>query len=224
MTNHAFDETDYPDAAEIRHLPPGMRRAVVIGQSGNARHEQILNVYRDRARAGLPPPTVRELCLETGLRSTSTVQGHLNELVRRGDLVEHVTISVGWCGRTTRRLADQRAAAGLVARAPRRGGKHSAVRGVWEAMSMAPTGTVVTIDAYAVSPSGIVHATSARRYRRCGNTAASYLTLCGITTGDEGLSSGWRWPMVAPGVIEVTCEMCRWVAEHQSVAGSADGR
>jgi repressor LexA len=47
---------------------------------------QVLDVFRQRASAGAPPPTYRELCKEFGWRSTGTARDHLKALVRKGAL------------------------------------------------------------------------------------------------------------------------------------------
>jgi len=50
----------------------------------NPRQRQILDFLRDHARDHAYPPTVREIGLAVGLSSSSTVQNHLNTLVKRG--------------------------------------------------------------------------------------------------------------------------------------------
>jgi repressor LexA len=47
---------------------------------------RVLKVFRQRASAGAPPPTYRELCKEFGWRSTGTARDHLKALVRKGAL------------------------------------------------------------------------------------------------------------------------------------------
>jgi len=47
---------------------------------------RVLDVFRQRASAGAPPPTYRELCKEFGWRSTGTARDHLKALVRKGAL------------------------------------------------------------------------------------------------------------------------------------------
>lgn len=47
------------------------------------RQQQIYNFLKDRAQCGIPP-SVREICAATGLKSTSTVHMHLKILEREG--------------------------------------------------------------------------------------------------------------------------------------------
>lgn len=49
----------------------------------SASQQKILEFLKDRARDGLPP-SVREICAATGLRSTSTVHAHLKMLEENG--------------------------------------------------------------------------------------------------------------------------------------------
>ena len=49
----------------------------------SASQERILNYLKERAQDGLPP-SVREICRATGLRSTSTVHAHLKALEENG--------------------------------------------------------------------------------------------------------------------------------------------
>ena len=37
------------------------------------------------------PPTVREICKAVGLSSTSTVHGHINRLIKKGDSIVNKT-------------------------------------------------------------------------------------------------------------------------------------
>lgn len=46
--------------------------------------EHVLEAFRDRARAGRPPPTYRDLCAGFGWRSTGTARDHIKALVRKG--------------------------------------------------------------------------------------------------------------------------------------------
>jgi len=48
------------------------------------RQEEILEYLRSRAIRGEYPPSVREIGLAVGLRSSSTVQNHLNVMERKG--------------------------------------------------------------------------------------------------------------------------------------------
>lgn len=47
---------------------------------------RIIDVFRQRANAGLAPPTYRELCREFGWSSTGTARDHLKALIRKGAL------------------------------------------------------------------------------------------------------------------------------------------
>ena len=49
----------------------------------SASQERILNYLKERAQDGLPP-SVREICRATGLKSTSTVHVHLKTLEENG--------------------------------------------------------------------------------------------------------------------------------------------
>ncbi len=49
----------------------------------NASQQKILQYLHERAEDGLPP-SVREICAATGLKSTSTVHAHLKTLEREG--------------------------------------------------------------------------------------------------------------------------------------------
>ena len=48
------------------------------------RQEKILQYMKDTIRERCFPPTVREICAATGLKSTSTVHAHLKTLERLG--------------------------------------------------------------------------------------------------------------------------------------------
>ena len=89
MIDHAFGAEPLTDE-DYRHLP-GVLRRMVVRQSDVARHrqEQILAVYRERAREARPWPTVREVCEKVGLLSSSTVQSHQNVLIQHAALVQH---------------------------------------------------------------------------------------------------------------------------------------
>ena len=56
----------------------------------NASQIQILNFIRERMQDGVPP-SVREICAATGLKSTSTVHAHLKTLEYEG----HITRNAG---------------------------------------------------------------------------------------------------------------------------------
>lgn len=45
---------------------------------------KVLDSFERRARQGLPPPTLRELCKEFGWRSTGTARDHIRALFRKG--------------------------------------------------------------------------------------------------------------------------------------------
>ena len=66
---------------------PGMREAPCLGKGGSAMltksQQKVYDYLKSRTRDGLPP-TVREICLATGLRSTSSVHAHLKTLEREG--------------------------------------------------------------------------------------------------------------------------------------------
>ena len=53
-------------------------------QTLTAKQEQILNCIKQSLKDKGYPPSVRELCLEVGLSSTSTVQIHINTLEKKG--------------------------------------------------------------------------------------------------------------------------------------------
>ncbi len=48
------------------------------------RQQQILNFIKQETEAQGYPPSVREICRAVGLKSTSTVHGHLSQLERKG--------------------------------------------------------------------------------------------------------------------------------------------
>ena len=48
--------------------------------------QKVYDYLKSRTRDGLPP-TVREICLATGLRSTSSVHAHLKTLEREGYII-----------------------------------------------------------------------------------------------------------------------------------------
>ena len=64
-----------------------MREAPCLGKGGSAMltksQQKVYDYLKSRTRDGLPP-TVREICLATGLRSTSSVHAHLKTLEREG--------------------------------------------------------------------------------------------------------------------------------------------
>lgn len=49
-----------------------------------AKQEQILNFIKEVLNQKGYPPSVREICLAVGLKSTSTVHSHLNKLEKKG--------------------------------------------------------------------------------------------------------------------------------------------
>ncbi len=51
------------------------------------RQQRVLEVFRQHAEAGFPPPTLRELCQEFGWRSTGTARDHLRALQHKGLLI-----------------------------------------------------------------------------------------------------------------------------------------
>ena len=51
-----------------------------------ASQQKVYDYLRNRAQSGLPP-TVREICRATGLKSTSSVHAHLKTLEREGYIV-----------------------------------------------------------------------------------------------------------------------------------------
>jgi repressor LexA len=51
--------------------------------------QRVVDVFAAASRAGLPPPTVREICARLGFRSTGTGRDHLAALVRRGVLQQN---------------------------------------------------------------------------------------------------------------------------------------
>lgn len=55
-----------------------------MGGKADASRERILNFLRERSREGLPPPSVREICTATGLKSTSSVHSYLRSLEEEG--------------------------------------------------------------------------------------------------------------------------------------------
>ncbi len=69
MCTHSFEWYDAP-MRRPDHLPPVQRR--------------VLCFFERRARHGLPPPTLRELCEEFGWSSTGTARDHIRALVRKG--------------------------------------------------------------------------------------------------------------------------------------------
>jgi repressor LexA len=60
--------------------------------------EKVLARFKERAGAGLPAPTYKELCAEFGWRSTRAAGAHVDALVRKGYLKS-------WQGTTGRRGA-----------------------------------------------------------------------------------------------------------------------
>jgi len=50
----------------------------------SAREEEILNLLRQGIMENGYPPTVREICAMTGLKSTATVHGYLERLEKKG--------------------------------------------------------------------------------------------------------------------------------------------
>lgn len=50
----------------------------------SAREEEILNLLRQGIMENGYPPTVREICAMTGLKSTATVHGYLEKLEKKG--------------------------------------------------------------------------------------------------------------------------------------------
>ena len=52
-------------------------------QGLTASQQKVLDYIKEAAPSGIPP-TVREICAATGLRSTSTVHAHLKTLERMG--------------------------------------------------------------------------------------------------------------------------------------------
>ncbi len=53
-------------------------------RSGKEKKQQILDYIRSEIEAKGYPPSVREICLAVGLKSTSTVHAHLNSLEEEG--------------------------------------------------------------------------------------------------------------------------------------------
>lgn len=56
------------------------------------RQQQIYDFLKDRAQSGIPP-SVREICAATGLKSTSTVHMHLKVLEREGYISRDVGLN-----------------------------------------------------------------------------------------------------------------------------------
>lgn len=48
------------------------------------RQQDVLDILIARVRAGQPPPTLRELCTQMGVKSTNGMNDHLDALVRKG--------------------------------------------------------------------------------------------------------------------------------------------
>jgi DNA-binding transcriptional ArsR family regulator len=66
--------------------PPSPPRSVHLA-GGEPRRADILAYFRERFSAGLPPPTVREICREVGIPTYSIVVYHLRILEQRGLLI-----------------------------------------------------------------------------------------------------------------------------------------
>lgn len=78
MIDHAYAPPDEPSPGWDWQKDQGRRQ-----------RERILAVWRERAREAQPSPTVREVCAEIGLSSSSTAQNHVNILLAEGRLVQH---------------------------------------------------------------------------------------------------------------------------------------
>ena len=53
----------------------------------SAKQQQILDYMKSEVREKGYPPSVREICQAVGLKSTSTVHGHLARLEKKGSFV-----------------------------------------------------------------------------------------------------------------------------------------
>lgn len=52
------------------------------------REEQILDLLKKGIAENGYPPTIREICAQTGLRSTATVHGYLKKLEQKGYIIK----------------------------------------------------------------------------------------------------------------------------------------
>lgn len=59
-----------------------MRENVTLTES----QRRVLQAFQERAREGVPPPTLRELCAQFGWSSTAAPRDHIRVLVRKGML------------------------------------------------------------------------------------------------------------------------------------------
>lgn len=85
-----------------------------MGGKADASRDRIMSYLRKRSNDGLPPPSVREICAATGLKSTSSVHNYLRSLEEEGVIKrdaglnrsirisdEHPVIQVPLLGRVT---------------------------------------------------------------------------------------------------------------------------
>lgn len=52
------------------------------------KQKEILDIIRNYIEENRMPPTVREICELAGISSTSTIQGYLNRLERKGYILK----------------------------------------------------------------------------------------------------------------------------------------